>query len=88
MNSRWAYSGAVIQDLPDYRAWVRTLVCDDHGCRPAEPEQIATYPPLTSEPGVEWRGRIVRTSNERYTKPRHAVDGRIERFLLGTREKE
>ena len=53
-----AYPGAVIQDLPDYRAWVRTLVCDDSGCRPAEPEQVATYPPLTREPGTEWCSRI------------------------------
>src|ERR1700691_6145972 len=38
-----AFPGAIIQDLPDYKAWVRTLICDDQGCRPAEPEQIATY---------------------------------------------
>jgi Type IV secretion-system coupling protein DNA-binding domain len=77
-----AFPGAVIQDLPDYRAWVRTLICDDHGWRPAEPEQIATYPPLSREPGTEWRIRIERTSNERYTKPRSAVEGKITRFLI------
>ncbi len=83
-----AFPGAIIQDLPDYQAWVRTLVCDDHGCRPAEPEQVATYPPSSKDPGREWRCRIERTSNERYTKPRAAVDARIERFLLGNeREK-
>src|ERR1022692_240512 len=60
------FPGAIIQDLPDYKAWVRTLICDDHGCRPAEPEQVATYPPYTKEPGTEWRSRIERTSNERY----------------------
>jgi type IV secretory pathway TraG/TraD family ATPase VirD4 len=80
------FPGAIIQDLPDYQAWVRTLICDDNGCRPAEPEQIATYPPLTREPGTEWRSRIERTSNERYTKSRDAVEAKIERFLLGTRE--
>jgi hypothetical protein len=77
------FPGAIIQDLPDYKAWVRTLICDDHGCRPAEPEQIATYPPFTREPGMEWRRRIERTSNERYTKPRAAVETKITRFLLG-----
>jgi len=79
------FPGAVIQDLPDYRAWVRTLVFDDHGCRPAEPEQIATYPPLTREPGTEWRSRIERASNERYTMPRRTVEAKIDRFLLGRR---
>src|SRR5262249_52550811 len=39
------FPGAVIQDLPDYRAYLRTLACDETGCRPIEPEQIATYPP-------------------------------------------
>jgi hypothetical protein len=77
-----AYPGAIIQDLPDYRAWVRTLVCDSHGCRPAEPEQIATYPPRFREPGTEWRSRIERTSNERYTRSRSQIEAKIERFLL------
>ncbi|HEV2174871.1 MAG TPA: hypothetical protein VGR71_14965, partial [Nitrospira sp.] len=64
-------------------------ICDDHGCRPAEPEQVATYPPFSKEPGTEWRARIERTSNERFTKPRAAVEEKIGRFLLGgTREKE
>jgi hypothetical protein len=77
-----AFPGAIIQDLPDYKAWVRTLICDDHGCRPAEPEQVATYPPFTREPGTEWRSRIVRTSNERYTRPRTVVEAKIAQFLL------
>jgi hypothetical protein len=76
------FPGAIIQDLPDYRAWVRTLVCDDHGCRPAEPEQVATYPPSNREPSAEWRSRTERTSNERYTKPRATVEAKIAGFLL------
>ena len=77
-----AFPGAIIQDLPDYRAWVRTLICDDQGCRPAEAEQIATYPPSTRGPNTEWRSKIERTSNERYTKPRSRVEAEIARFLL------
>jgi hypothetical protein len=77
------FPGASIQDLPDYRAWVRTLACDDNGCRPAEPEQVATYPPSTKDPGMEWRSRIERTSNERYTKLRVEVETNIVQFLLG-----
>jgi hypothetical protein len=78
-----AFRGAVIQDLPDYKAYVRTLACDAKGCRPTGPEQIATYPPFLREPGTEWRSRIERTSNERYTKPRDQVDAEIADFLLG-----
>jgi hypothetical protein len=76
------FPGAVIQDLPDYRAYVRTLTCDETGCRPAAPEQIATYPPSMKQRDAEWRSRTERTSNERYTKPRAAVDAKITRFLL------
>ena len=76
------FPGAIIQDLPDHQAWVRTLVCDDHGCRPAEPEQVATYPPSTRNPGTEWRSRIERTSNERYTRPRVSVEAKIAQFFL------
>jgi hypothetical protein len=77
-----AFPGATIQDLPDYRAWMRTLVCDDNGCRPAAPEQIATYPSSTRAPGTEWRSRIERTSNERHTTQRATVEAKIARFLL------
>jgi hypothetical protein len=77
-----AYPGAFIQDLPDYKAYVRTLTCDESGCRPTEPEQVATYPPFTKDRNAEWRSRSERTSNERYTKPRTEVEGKIARFLL------
>jgi hypothetical protein len=76
------FPGAAIQDLPDYKAYVRTLICDDTGCRPAAPEQVATYPPFLKDRDAEWRSRTERTSNERYTKPRAGVEARIARFLL------
>jgi hypothetical protein len=74
--------GAAIQDLPDYKAYVRTLVCNGSGCYPAEPERIATYPPFLKNTDAEWRSKIERTSNERYTTPRAAVEAAIARFLL------
>jgi hypothetical protein len=76
-----AFPGAVIQDLADYRAYVRTLRCDDNGCWPAEPEKVATYPPFKKTYNAEWRSRIERTSNERYTKRRTRVEEAIARFL-------
>jgi len=81
------FPGTSIQDLPDYRAWVRTLVCDDDGCRPAEPEQVATYPPSTKGRNMEWRSRIERTTNERYTKPRDAVEAKLRQFVLKANQK-
>jgi hypothetical protein len=80
--------GAAIQDLPDYKAYVRTLVCDDSGCWPAEPERIATYPPFLKNRDAEWRSRIERTSNERYTTPRSAAEAKIASFLLRRDEGE
>ena len=77
------FPGAVIQDLPDYRAYVRTLICDDNGCRPAEAERVATYPPLLRSRNAEWRNKIERTSNERYTRPRAGIETSIARFILG-----
>jgi hypothetical protein len=76
------FPGAIIQDLPDYKAYVRTLTCDESGCRPAEPEQVATYPPLQKHGDAEWRNRIERASNEQYTKPRAVVEEKIARFLI------
>jgi len=76
-----AFPGAIIQDLPDYRAYVRTLACDDTGCWPTEPQMIATYPPFTQR-HIEWRGKVERTSNDRYTKPRIRVESEIAHFLL------
>jgi len=83
-----AFAGAAIQDLPDYRAYVRTLHCDDKGCWPAEPERIATYPPFLKNSDAEWRSKVERTSNERYTRPRAMVEDQIARFLLQHHEDE
>jgi hypothetical protein len=79
------FPGAVIQDLADYKAYVRTLKCDDRGCRPVEPERIATYPPYQRTQNAEWRSCIERTSNERYTKPREAVETAITKFFLSAK---
>jgi hypothetical protein len=77
------YPGAAIQDLPDYQAYVRTLTCDASGCRPADVERVATYPPLLRNRDAEWRSKIERTSNERYTRPRAVAEASIGRFILG-----
>jgi len=80
------FPGAVIQDLADYKAYVRTLKCDDTGCWPMEPVRVATYPPFGKTQNAEWRSRVERTSNERYTRPRSVVEAEIARFLLRPHE--
>jgi hypothetical protein len=73
-----------LQDLPDFKAYVRTLACDDETgvCEPTYPKPVVTRPPLRKHKNAEWRQSLIRTSNERYTRPRAAVDAGIARFLL------
>lgn len=81
-----AIPAASLQELEDYTAYVRTLICDETHCWPAEPEKFATYPPGPRRRGMANKERIVRLSNLRYSRPRAEVDGAIRRFL--TRKSE
>jgi type IV secretory pathway TraG/TraD family ATPase VirD4 len=77
------FPAANLQDLPDYKIYVRTLAGEHE--RPAEPSGphiVITYPPSHKEPWHADRERIVRASRERYTRPRAAVETQLERFLL------
>ena len=69
-----------LHELKDRRAYVRRLICDEHGCEPGQPERIATYAPLKSR-NVEWRSAIERASNHVYARPRSIVDREIGRFI-------
>jgi DNA helicase HerA-like ATPase len=71
----------LLQDLADYRAYVRTLVCDADGCEPTDPERIATVPPAARAKRMARRQTVVRLSDERYTRPRAEIEGKIARFL-------
>ncbi len=76
--------GVVIQDiheLKDRTAYVRRLICDEHGCEPSQPEQIATFAPFQRSPNTAWRSSIVRASNHVYARPRREVDEEIARFM-------
>lgn len=79
-----AIPAPALQELEDYTAYVRTLVCDDTHCWPNQPEKFATYPPTSRKRGMASKERIIRLSNLRYTKPRHAVDDHIARFFART----
>jgi hypothetical protein len=72
-----------LQDLADYKIYVRTLTTDQHGTtRPSGPHVIKTYAPFKKTHVDGERAKIVRTSLERYTRPRPQVDENITNFLL------
>ena len=66
-----------LQDLPDYKSYVHTLMDG----RPTGPRLVNTFPPA-AETGEEIpSGRVVRASLERFARPRAQVEERIVRFL-------
>lgn len=79
-----AVPASSLQDLEDYTAYVKTLICDDVHCWPNEPERIATYPPEARKRGMASKGSLIRLSNLRYTKPRPEIDAHIAKFLSRT----
>ena len=70
----------MLQELADYRAYVRTLICDANGCEPTDPARIATVPPIR-EKRMARREIVERVSNERYTRPRAETEEKIAQFL-------
>ena len=76
-----AVPASSLQELKDYTAYVKTLMCDASGCWTKEPEPIATYPPTPRKKGMASKESASGLSNARYTRPRAEVDAEIARFL-------
>ena len=76
---------ASLQDLEDYKIFVRTLttLSPEGPSSPSGPFCVKAYPPLPKESWAADRHRIVRASRERFTRPRATVDAELARFLLG-----
>jgi hypothetical protein len=76
---------ASLQDLQDYKVFVRTLTTLDPGgpSSPSGPFCVKAFPPLPKESWAANRNSVVRASRERFTRPRAAVDAELTRFLLG-----
>jgi hypothetical protein len=71
-----------LQSLPDYKAYVRTLVENGDGAgQPTGPHLVSTYPPFLSTEHNADRARVIRTSTERWTKPRSELEAKLVRFL-------
>jgi hypothetical protein len=66
-----------LQDLPDYKVWLATLV---EG-RPSGPHLVQSFPPLTGSGHEAAATVVVRTSLARYGRPRQDIEARLNRFL-------
>lgn len=72
----------LLQDLPDYSVYVRSLLRDKNNpSRPHEPKLLQAVPPLEFAPrNTE---RIIKASHERFTRPRVEVERKLTKFLAG-----
>lgn len=66
-----------LQDLPDYKVYIRTMIQG----RPTGPHRVNTLPPIDKTGRENQREKIVKTSLERYSRPRAEIEARLNRFL-------
>jgi len=66
-----------LQNLPDYKAYVRTLV----NGRPQDPFLLQSFPPFGKTHRENSVERVLRTSGERYGWERARVEKGLARFL-------
>ena len=74
----------LLQDLPDYKLYVRTLAENSDGVlRPLEPQLVNAFPPFSLEDGVcaSDPERIASISLERYARPRAEVEKHLKKFF-------
>jgi hypothetical protein len=78
-----AIPAKVLQELPDFKVYVRTMTTDPNGIsRPTGPHPVDCFPPdLWMTKGMTSRDRVLRTSLERHTRPRADVATRLGKFL-------
>ena len=71
-----------IQELPDFKLYVRTMVTDPHGVsRPTGPHPLDAFPPFQKIKGMADYDQVVRVSRARHACPRTTVERRIAGFL-------
>ncbi len=72
-----------LQDLPDYKTFIRTMSAE-HG-RPGQPQgpiTVKTFPAFARQGTENDKARVIETSLQRYTRPRPAVEAKLNKFLL------
>jgi len=71
----------LLQDLPDFKLYIRTLMNDTHGAtKPHEPKLVKALPPLTAD-DTNTRENVIRTSLQRFSRPRAEVEAKLNRFI-------
>jgi hypothetical protein len=74
-----------LQELPDYRIYVRTLTpLNNRASMPGTPQLVNTFPPLAGTGNENTRERVTRMSRQRYGRPRAKVQASQRRFLSKT----
>jgi hypothetical protein len=68
---------SILQDLADYKAYVRTL---SRG-QPIGPHPLKMYPPFAKSGDEARRADVVRVSLQRFGRPIRDVEAGIRRFL-------
>jgi len=74
-----------LQDLPDFAFYVRTLKPlqrkDRQSASPIAPHLVNAYAPFAPPSRHAARERVIRTSAERWTRPRPELEAKLVRFL-------
>jgi hypothetical protein len=73
-----------LQDLPDYKIYLRTLIAlsaGDRAVTPSKPHLIRTFAPFSKAGNENTRERVIRASLERYGRPRVEIEAKLNRFL-------
>jgi len=71
-----------LQSIPDYRAFVRTLIENGDGVgQPTGPHLVSTYPPFPKTARNADRENVIKTSTRGWTKPRAELEAKLVRFL-------
>jgi Helicase HerA, central domain/TraM recognition site of TraD and TraG len=84
LNEEFAaiFPSSNLQDLQDFKVYVRTLATDGAGVgHPSGPHLVSAYPPFARAARSAQPAKVTTASNERYTKDREVVEKRIKRFL-------
>jgi hypothetical protein len=68
------------QDLPEYKAYVRTMT-SDRPAMPTGPHIVKLFPPLVAEGIENEKQRVIQTSLHRWTRSRAEVDAALVDFL-------
>jgi hypothetical protein len=70
-----------LQDMPDYKAFVRTMKVEDGVSRPSGPYVVKALTPFAKGKTDADPERVIRVSLARYAKPRAEIEAKISHFL-------